>query len=65
VNRGKRKDPIYFQAPIRIWDTRSPKWYERGSQRVSLTDKELWTAIQGMVLVALFLLASALRGSRG
>jgi hypothetical protein len=32
---------------------------------VSLTDKELWTTIHGMVLLALFVLASVSRGSRG
>jgi hypothetical protein len=32
---------------------------------VSLTDKELWIAIHGMVLGALFVLASVPQGSRG
>jgi hypothetical protein len=32
---------------------------------MSLTDKELWTAIQGMVLEVLFLFASVPQGSRG
>jgi hypothetical protein len=34
-------------------------------QRMSLTDKELWTAIHGMVLEVLFLFAYAPRGTRG
>src|SRR5215212_2984368 len=64
VNKARRRTLSLYRHRFWYGILAAPSGMREGRrQRVSLTDKELWTTIHGMALGALFVLASVPQGS--